>query len=69
MGESRHRGVRTWAVDLVVLVECTLLSTAISREMAIQVTSDSATCGELWVRCWPGSRPIPWRCLWEDVSR
>ena len=37
-GESRHRGFyRAAAVALVVLVECTLLSTAVSREMAVQV--------------------------------
>ncbi len=39
VGESRHRGFfRALAVALVVLTECTLLSTAISREMSIQVT-------------------------------
>lgn len=38
-GESRHRGFyRAAAVALVVLVECTILSGMISREMAIQVT-------------------------------
>ena len=37
-GESRHREFyRAAAVALVVLVECTLLSTAVSREMAVQV--------------------------------
>lgn len=37
-GESRHRGFfRALAVALVVLVECTLLSTAVSREMAVEV--------------------------------
>ena len=37
-GESRHRGFyRAAAVALVVLVECTLLSTAVSREMAVEV--------------------------------
>lgn len=47
-GESNHRGFsRALAVALVVLVECTLLSGFVSREMAIQVTtitprSDSA---------------------------
>ncbi len=47
-GESSHRGFsRALAVGLVVLVECTLLSGFVSREMAIQVAtitprSDSA---------------------------
>ena len=37
-GESRHRGFyRAAAVALVVLVECILLSTAVSREMAVEV--------------------------------
>ena len=37
-GESRHREFyRAAAVALVVLVECTLLSTAVSREMAVEV--------------------------------
>lgn len=37
-GESRHRGFyRAAAVALAVLVECTLLSTAVSREMAVEV--------------------------------
>lgn len=38
-GESRHRGFfRALAMALVILVECTILSGMISREMAIQVT-------------------------------
>ena len=41
-GESSHRGFsRVLAVILVVLVECTLLSGTVSREMAIQVTTVS----------------------------
>lgn len=41
-GESSHRGFsRFLAVILVVLVECTLLSGTVSREMAIQVTTAS----------------------------
>ncbi len=41
-GESRHRGFfRALAVALVVLVECTLLSTAVSREMAVEVVTAS----------------------------
>ena len=37
-GESRHRGFfRALAMALVILVECTILSGMISREMAIQV--------------------------------
>ena len=40
-GESPHRGFfRALAVALVVLVECTLLSTAVSREMAVEVVTD-----------------------------
>lgn len=39
-GESRHRGFfRALAVALVVLTECTLLSTAVSREMAVEVVT------------------------------
>lgn len=38
-GESRHRGFfRALAMALVILVECTILSGMISREMAVQVT-------------------------------
>lgn len=38
-GESRHRGFsRALAITLAILVECTILSGMISREMAIQVT-------------------------------
>lgn len=38
-GESRHRGFfRALAMALVILVECTILSGMISREMTIQVT-------------------------------
>ncbi len=41
-GESSHRGFfRALAVALVVLVECTLLSGFVSREMAIQVATAS----------------------------
>ncbi len=41
-GESSHRGFsRVLVVILVVLVECTLLSGTVSREMAIQVTTAS----------------------------
>lgn len=38
-GESRHRGFfRALAITLAILVECTILSGMISREMAVQVT-------------------------------
>ena len=41
-GESSHRGFsRALAVALVVLVECTLLSGFVSREMVIQVATTS----------------------------
>ncbi len=41
-GESHHRGFsRALGVAVVVLVECTLLSGAVSREMAIQVATAS----------------------------
>ena len=41
-GESHHRGFsRALGVAVVVLVECTLLSEAVSREMAIQVATAS----------------------------
>ena len=40
-GESRHRGFfRALTVALVILMECTLLSTAVSREMAVEVVTD-----------------------------
>lgn len=40
-GESPHRGFfRALAVALVVLTECTLLSTAVSREMAVEAVTD-----------------------------